>query len=424
MVSPMNDAELVRRSRGHDADAFGALVERHQRLVFGVALARCQDPALAEDVAQEAFVTAWRELDRLRDGDRVGTWVAGIARNLAANAARQRARREGADVPQPSAVPTPEDEALAREDRELLRRALAEVPEQHRETLVLYYMEGESVSAIAEALGIREDLVKQRLSRGRKALRDHVETRVESALTRARTSPAFRAGVVAAIAASTRQAKAATAGKAITMFTTKKLAIAGAATLAVAGGAIWMGTRASADDKRPSASSATAASETRADGTKSMVHKLQNPAMQRPALLASIRLAQHRRLISAPATSPTTATPRPSLLAPDADGDFDKDYIRSCVRELIPLLVECYEDGLLRDKKIEGTVMVEFTIEGEPGVGGVVGESKIDEKESTLTDPQVRECIQQTMYALEIDPPVNGGKVLVRYPFTFAQNEP
>lgn len=47
----IDDAELVARSRRRDADAFGVLVERHQRLVFGVALARCQDPALAEDLA-------------------------------------------------------------------------------------------------------------------------------------------------------------------------------------------------------------------------------------------------------------------------------------------------------------------------------------------------------------------------------------
>ena len=425
MGNPMNDAELVERSRRHDAEAFGALVERHQRLVFGVALARCQDPALAEDVAQEAFVTAWRDLDRLRDGERVGSWVAGIARNLAANAARQRARHAEIEVPPPSAVPTPEDEALAREDRDLLRRALAEVPEQHRETLVLFYLEGQSVNAIAEALGIREDLVKQRLSRGRKALRDHVETRVETALTRARTSPAFKAAVVAAIVATTREAQAATtAGKAISMLTTKKLAIAGVATVALAGGAVWMGTRASADDAKPSAAKTSAASSTTTTAgdapDKQMVRKLAYPAVQRPPLLASIRHAHDRRTN----TAVPTPNARPSQLTNDANGDFDKDYVRTCVRELIPLITECYEEGLLRDPKIEGSVVVNFIIEGEPGVGGLVSESVIDEEKSTLTDREVRECIQETMYALEIDPPANGGKVEVHYPFAFSQAAP
>lgn len=58
-----SDVELVERSRARDANAFGELVARHQQLVFGVALARCHDPALAEDLAQEAFVTAWRDLE-------------------------------------------------------------------------------------------------------------------------------------------------------------------------------------------------------------------------------------------------------------------------------------------------------------------------------------------------------------------------
>src|SRR5690242_11076417 len=106
------DAELVARSRRADAAAFGVLVERHQRLVFGVALARCKDPALAEEVAQEAFVAAWRDLDRLRDVERVGSWVAGIARNLAANATRKSARRAALTVDEPATVPTPQDEAL------------------------------------------------------------------------------------------------------------------------------------------------------------------------------------------------------------------------------------------------------------------------------------------------------------------------
>src|SRR5215470_1098647 len=102
------DLELVERSRRRDAEAFGALVTRHQQLVFGVALAKCGDPALAEDVAQEAFVAAWRDLDRLRDGDQVGSWVAGIARNLAASAARTRARRERVVVePRAELPPTP-----------------------------------------------------------------------------------------------------------------------------------------------------------------------------------------------------------------------------------------------------------------------------------------------------------------------------
>ncbi|MBS1120038.1 MAG: hypothetical protein H6Q90_2266, partial [Deltaproteobacteria bacterium] len=244
------DAELVERSRRRDAEAFGLLVERHQQLVFGVALARCRDRALAEDVAQDAFVAAWRDLDRLRDVDRVGSWVAGIARNLAANAVRVQLRRR-VDPPELASspdVPSPEDEAVEREDRELLRHALGDIPQAHRESLVLHYMEGRSVADIAAALGIREDLVKQRLSRGRRALRDGVATRVEAALTRTRLRPAFSAGVVAALlTVGAREAAAAgVTGKAIAFMSAKKLALAALALFLLAGGALWFGTRTNA----------------------------------------------------------------------------------------------------------------------------------------------------------------------------------
>jgi hypothetical protein len=90
------------------------------------------------------------------------------------------------------------------------------------------------------------------------------------------------------------------------------------------------------------------------------------------------------------------------------------------VKAIIPQLLECYEDGLARNPKIGGTIVVDFTIEGEPEVGGVVGQSAIDPEKSTLIDPAVRECIQETMYALEIDPPESGGVVRVHYPFAFS----
>lgn len=148
---------------------------------------------------------------------------------------------------------------------------------------------------------------------------------------------------------------------------------------------------------------------------KPRVRRMADPS-GRPALLRQIREVQATRSArSAPGSSSQTATPPPEL--PPAS--IDKDYIRASVRELIPLLVECYEQGLARDPKLGGSIIVDFTIEGEPGVGGVVGESAIDAAGSTLTDPAVRECVQETMFAIEIEPPAGGGVVTVRYPFEF-----
>jgi RNA polymerase sigma factor (sigma-70 family) len=425
----ISDGELVERCRKRDADAFGALVTRHQQLVFGVALARCKDPTLAEDVAQEAFVAAWRDLDRLRDGTRVGSWVAGIARNLAANAVRTRARRERAIAePTPSAetAPTPEDAAVEREDRELLQRALDDIPDTHRETLVLFYLQGQSVAEIASELGITDDLVKQRLSRARRALRDSVAERVESVLTRTRVSPAFRAGVVAAL--STATARKALAGKAILM-STNKIVVTTVAVAAVAGSAIWLGTRSSAKSPEPQHAAAmqSPAASARVDSPHATqgapihlrVEKLAD-TRKRASLLAAIRDARNKRT----STTSSSSTPSAPASGPTLPGgDLDKEYIRAAVKEIIPLMSDCYAEGLERDPTLKGNVFVAFTIEGEPDVGGVVSESAIEDINSTIKDATVRECIQETMYALKIDPPANGGSIKVRYPIAFAPSE-
>ncbi|HEY1551631.1 MAG TPA: sigma-70 family RNA polymerase sigma factor [Kofleriaceae bacterium] len=408
------DAELVERSRRHDADAFGALVERHRQLVFAVALAACGDAALAEDVAQEAFVAAWRDLDRLRDTARVGTWIAGIARNLAANAVRTRARRDSLapDATEASA-PSPEDAARSREDRELLARALAEIPDAHRESLVLFYLEGESIAEIAAALGVREDVVKQRLSRGRRALKQSVIERVESALARTRIKPTFGAGVAAAIAIS--RAHKATA-KGILVMTTPKLVGLAAIACAVAAG-IWIEAHSHATPPAKPSARVPGHAERFADKAA------------RDTLVAAIHDAHAKRIAASPPPPPSLppesspsssdSSPPPSL---GDDDDLDRAYIRSAMQELIPLLTECYQAGVDRDPKLAGTVAVDFTIEGEPGVGAVIGDSKIDPDpaQTTLGDPDVRECIQETMYALEIDPPAHGGVVHVHYPFAFS----
>lgn len=418
------DAELVALCRrGSDTEAFRQLVERHKDLVFAVALAHTGDPALAEDVAQEAFVAAWRDIGRLREPDRIGSWVAGIARNLAHGAVRSRARRHRHQLDEPPPTATPEDEVLAREDRALLARALAEVPAAHREALVLHYLEGLPVARIAEVLGVREDLVKQRLSRGRRALRASVATRVEAALVRARPGALFSAGVVAAARTPTAVSAA---GKGLAMVSMKKTAIAAAAvvTVALAGGALYL-ERADGGEAEPDAPGIGNQSNRRAASARSPAAAKPEPAMvrridpaTRAARLEAIRRAR-RPSAAGGGRRPAGKEPPPALAS--AEGDLEKEYIRDAVQGLIPLLAECYQQGLERDPALAGRVTVDFTIEGEPEVGGVVGESSI--RTSSIDDPAVLECIQETMYALEIEPPSGGGVVQVTYPFEFRPDD-
>src|SRR5438876_876971 len=77
-----SDAELLEASRRGERDAFGAIVGRYQRVVSAVSYSRTRDRALGDDVAQETFIAAWRQLDQLREPSRLRSWLCGIARNL------------------------------------------------------------------------------------------------------------------------------------------------------------------------------------------------------------------------------------------------------------------------------------------------------------------------------------------------------
>ena len=102
---------------------------------------------------------------------------------------------------------------------------------------------------------------------------------------------------------------------------------------------------------------------------------------------------------------------------------MDREYIRNSVRALLPMITECYETALDTDPTLAGALVVNFTIEGEPDVGGLVTESSINDDGSEIRNESMRECLQETMFALEIDPPTNGGTVKVTYPFTFSPRE-
>jgi RNA polymerase sigma factor (sigma-70 family) len=204
--STLSDDELATRSAAGDHEAFAGIVSRYKTLVCSVTYSGTGSLARSEDLAQETFVAAWKQLRHLREPGKLRGWLCGIARNLVRNNRRSSRREPVAEAVEfealhepVDAATLPSDEAVNREQEAILWRALERVPETYREPLVLYYREEKSVARVAAELGLSEDAVKQRLARGRRHLHDEVTAFVEGALARTVPGEVFTTQVMGAL---------------------------------------------------------------------------------------------------------------------------------------------------------------------------------------------------------------------------------
>ena len=241
-----SDAELVSASRRGEHAAFGHLVERYQALVCAVSFTATGDRALSEDVAQETFLVAWRQLGELHETAKLRPWLCGIARNLG-RMARREGRREATaedvdDVDLAAGTASPFEAVVEAEAQRIVQDTLSRVPERYREALVLYYQNDRSAREVAAALGISENAALQRLSRGRKYLADSVTDLVERSLADSRPRRALPALVVAALPAAPPRVATPTHGG-----TMLKLSLALTALAAAGGTTVYVVQRSSAD---------------------------------------------------------------------------------------------------------------------------------------------------------------------------------
>ncbi len=214
-----SDEALVLASLGGDRQAFGKVVTRYQSLLCSVAYSSLGNLSVSEEVAQEAFVEAWKKLSSLREPEKLKSWLCGILRFKISHRRRKDARQpvheaEGGEELEriESEAERVEDSAMREEEQALLWKALERVPENYREPLVLYYREHRSIEHVAYELELSESAVKQRLSRGRKMLQERMMSFVEESLVRSSPGRVFTLGVLAALPALAPPAKAAGAG--------------------------------------------------------------------------------------------------------------------------------------------------------------------------------------------------------------------
>jgi RNA polymerase sigma factor (sigma-70 family) len=284
-----SDADLIDASRRGERAAFGALVERYATMVSAVSYAGVRDRALGEDVAQDTFVAAWRELDRLRDSAAVRPWLCGIARNLARKACRQRSREVAAAEPDAVDERTAFDAIHDEQAEALVAAALERVPEAYREVLVMFYYEQRSTKEVGDALGLSEHAVHKRLSRGRRFLAAGLEDSVERVLA-AQPNRKDRKNLAACVLAAlpvrpavVPHAETATATKGWRML---KLGALGMAAAAMTAGTVvtWSHYGANSAQASPTSGETAAAAQGPATGASVGTHATVQAA---PALAAS-----------------------------------------------------------------------------------------------------------------------------------------
>jgi RNA polymerase sigma-70 factor (ECF subfamily) len=172
--------ERPARAQAGDLAAFNELVIEYQSLVCNLCYRMLGQQQAAEDAAQEAFVSAWRNIASFRGGS-FRAWLLRIASNLCLDELRRRGRRpstsldtalEGGLPDPPDEEPLPEESVLNAELRETLQAALAELPDEQRTAIVLCDVEGLDYAEIAIAMKTSLGTVKSRIARARMRMRE------------------------------------------------------------------------------------------------------------------------------------------------------------------------------------------------------------------------------------------------------------
>ncbi len=181
------DTAAVALARGGDSDAFRSLVERHSRAVYRLAYRMTGSPQDAEDVVQETFLKAYRQLGRFESRANFGTWLHRIAVNCSIDLIRSRPHREDghdtADLEQFGAASdrrdgpatSPERLMLSAEVQERISAAMGGLSAMERGAFVLRHFEGRSIEEICASLGLKTNAAKHSIFRAVRKMRAALE---------------------------------------------------------------------------------------------------------------------------------------------------------------------------------------------------------------------------------------------------------
>ena len=182
----VSDVDAVARAKAGDRDGFRILVDRHSRTVFRLAFRMTSNEQDAEDVVQETFLKAFRQLNHYEARSSFGTWLYRIAANCSLDLVRSRRRHdeqhdssgpgeEDLMLRIPASSPQPDRLAMSGEVGERVHEALAGLTSRERIAFVLRHFEGQSIEEIGSALGLNTNSTKNSIFRAVQKLRRELE---------------------------------------------------------------------------------------------------------------------------------------------------------------------------------------------------------------------------------------------------------
>lgn len=178
-------SQEVAAARGGDRQAFEQIVRGFQRPVYGLCLRLLSNEAEASEVAQEAFLRAWSNLDRYDPRRPFELWLMAIARNQCLDILRRRSRvkvqdLDGMHETLASKAPSQEDIAIEHQAHRSLEEAMETLSAQDREVLALYYVQRRTTRQIAEIMEVAPGTIMARLFRAREKLRKRLQHEEEA----------------------------------------------------------------------------------------------------------------------------------------------------------------------------------------------------------------------------------------------------
>ena len=185
-LTPEEESRLIARVQAGETAAYEPLVLQYQDRVFSLVLRMVSSREDARDLAQEAFINAYRALGSFRFDSSFHTWLHRIAVNAVISSRRRKAQPSAlssvaqADASRPDPNPGPAEQAAAGERRQLVLDALAQIEPEFRDAVVLRDLQGCSYEETAHALGCAVGTVKSRIHRGRLALKERLAPIMES----------------------------------------------------------------------------------------------------------------------------------------------------------------------------------------------------------------------------------------------------